>query len=100
MAQEQDVPADEFTRPVPVKIFTSNNLITGFVHVPSSGYRGRVSDLLNQEDFEFLAVTEARLYSHDGTVKLAEEACVIINKRIIQTVIPEGEYRPAAGPPV
>lgn len=81
----------EVTRPVEVRIFTSNNLMTGYVHVPSSGYRARVSDLMNQEGFEFLAVTDVKLYSQDGTMQLASESCVILNKRIVHSVIPVDE---------
>ncbi|MGH9195724.1 MAG: DUF6812 domain-containing protein, partial [Acidimicrobiia bacterium] len=81
---------EQATRPVAVKIYTNNNLVTGYVHVHSVGYRRRVSDLLNQEGLEFLPVTEARLYSHDGAVPLATEECVILNKHIIHSVIPLG----------
>lgn len=79
------------TQPVAVKIYTNNNLVTGYVHVLSVGYRRRVSDLLNQEGVEFLPVTDARLYSLDGGVPLATEECVILNKHIIHSVIPLGE---------
>lgn len=87
----QQVAPIEVTRPVEVRIFTANNLMTGYVHVPSSGYRARVSDLMNQEGFEFLAVTDVKLYSQDGTVQLASEDCVILNKRIVHSVIPIDE---------
>lgn len=82
---------EKATRPVPVKIFTANNVVTGHVHVPATGYRGRVSDLLNTEDFEFLPVTDANLFTHDGNGPIASEDCVIINKHIIHSVIPIGE---------
>lgn len=81
---------EEPTRQVSVKIFTNNNIVTGFVHVPTTGYRSRVSDLLNQDGFVFLPVTEARLHSLDGSSELGSEDCVIINKNIIQAVIPAG----------
>lgn len=87
----QQLGAVEVTHPVEVRIFTANNLMTGFVHVPSSGYRARVSDLMNQEGLEFLAVTDVKLYSQDGTMQLASEACVIVNKRIVHSVIPVDE---------
>lgn len=80
----------ELTRQVPVKIFTNNNIVTGYVHVATTGYRSRVSDLLNQEGFVFLPVTEAKLHSIDGDVELGAEECVILNKNIIQAVIPTG----------
>lgn len=91
MAQTEPGGIAEATRAVQVKIYTVQNVVTGYVHIPASGYRGRVSDLLNQEGFDFLPVTEAQLFSHDGTVALAREECVIINKRIIHSVIPYGE---------
>lgn len=91
MADTESFLAGPATRPVAVRIFTANNLITGYVHIPASGYRGRVSDMLNQEGFEFLAVTEVKLYSQDGTIPIASEECVILNKRIIHSVIPADE---------
>lgn len=81
----------EPTHQVAVKIFTTNNMVTGFVHLPASGYRTRVSDFLNQDGNVFVPVTEARLYGLDGTTELGTEECVILNKQIIQAVIPIGE---------
>lgn len=80
----------EPTRQVPVKIFTNNNIVTGYLHVPTTGYRSRVSDLLNQDGFIFVPVTEAKLHSLDGNTELGSEECVILNKSIIQAVIPTG----------
>jgi hypothetical protein len=75
--------------PVHVRIQTANNVVVGFVHVPTTGYRRRVSDLLNQEGFDFLPVTQARVYSLDGSETLGTEECLIVNKRIIQTLVPQ-----------
>lgn len=81
----------EPTRQVAVKIFTANNMVTGYLHLPASGYRTRVSDLLNLDGFVFVPVTEAKLYGLDGSTELGAEDCVIINKNIIQAVVPIGE---------
>lgn len=80
----------EPTRQVAVRIYTANNIVTGNVHVATTGYRSRVSDLLNQDGVMFLPVTEAKLHSLDGQTELGSEACVIMNKSIIQAVIPVG----------
>lgn len=81
----------EPTRQVEVKIFTSNNMVTGYVHLPTGGYRTRVSDYLNQDAVVFVPVTAARLYALDGSAELGAEDCVILNKNIIQAVVPIGE---------
>lgn len=79
------------TRQVAVKVFTSNNMVTGFIHLPAAGYRTRVSDYLNQDGTVFVPVTGARLYALDGVTELGAEECVILNKQIIQAVVPIGE---------
>jgi hypothetical protein len=81
----------EPTRQVAVKVFTTNNMVTGFLHIPTTGYRTRVSDFLNQDGTVFVPITNARLYGLDGVTELGAEECVILNKQIIQAVIPIGE---------
>lgn len=44
---------------------------------------------MNHEGFEFLPITDATLYSADGSEALSREPCVILNKHLVHVVIPE-----------
>ena len=49
-----------------VELETARHRITGSVTLAASGFRSRVSDLLNATEREFLALTDVTLHPLDG----------------------------------
>lgn len=78
-------------RRIRVKVFTTDRLVTGYLHVPVTGYRTRVSDLMNQEGIEFLPITDATLYAADSSEALSTSRCIILNKHLIHLLVPDDE---------
>ena len=67
-------------RKAQVEIWTQRYRIIGKVHVPSGGYKGRLSDLLNKQDNFFLSLTEVTLSSLDGQDVLWQGEFLVVNK--------------------
>ncbi len=62
---------------VPVKIQTLQNRIEGNVYLlPNT----RITDMLNQEDYHFIPVTDAKIYSLKSGGLVDEAEFVAINK--------------------
>ena len=62
---------------VPVKIQTLQNRIEGNVYLlPNT----RITDMLNQEDYHFIPVTDAKIYSLKSEGLVDEAEFVAINK--------------------
>jgi hypothetical protein len=59
------------TEKIRVSIETNSWTIVGTVHAPISAYRSRLSDLLNQREANFLAVTDAAVYHSDNLTEPA-----------------------------
>ena len=77
------------TQPVRAKILTDEYEIEGNVHIKPGIYRGRVSDILNAPEVEFIPVTQATCTSR-GSVdsKPIETDCTILQVRTIRMVFP------------
>jgi hypothetical protein len=77
------------TEKIRVSIETSSWTIVGTVHAPVSAYRSRLSDLLNQKEATFLAVTDAAVYSSDDLVQPAYSTHFMsVNVQNIEVVRP------------
>ena len=50
-----------------VALETARHRITGQLRLPADGYRSRLSDYLNAPDRSFLALTDVRIASLDGS---------------------------------
>jgi hypothetical protein len=48
-------------RTVHLIIETDRHRIAGFVHLPANGYRSRATDILNNSDRDFIAITDAKI---------------------------------------
>lgn len=88
--KEKDREKAELPQVRAVIIFTPDFRIEGSVNISGSkGYRGRLSDYLNQKEFAFLAITGATLFSLDGNILLKNQDVILVNKDQISIVIPQ-----------
>jgi len=72
-----------------VKIYTTDGWeIQGHVSIPVGGYNSRLSDFLNNSTNNFIALTDALVYSEDGKL-LATESFISVNKQAVKLVIDE-----------
>jgi len=63
-----------------VEVWTAQHRIVGKVHIPTEeGYRGRLSDLLNQQDLPFLSLTDVSVYKLEGDL-LWQAKFLAVNK--------------------
>ncbi|MHB0914744.1 MAG: DUF6812 domain-containing protein [Thermoleophilia bacterium] len=77
------------TEKIRVSIETSSWTIVGTVHAPTSAYRSRLSDLLNQRDSTFLSVTDAAVYRSDDLLEPAySTSYMAVNVTSIEVVRP------------
>lgn len=77
------------TLPVKARILTDDFEIEGNVHLKPGTYRGRVSDILNAPEVEFIPVTQARCTSRGPQDSEPVEAdCTIIQVSTIKMVFP------------
>lgn len=77
------------TQPVRAKLITDEYEIEGNVHIKPGVYRGRVSDILNAPEVEFIPVTQATCTSRGSTdSKPVETDCTIVQVRTIRMVFP------------
>lgn len=64
-----------------VEIWTERYRLLGNVHIPmGGGYKGRLSDILNEERKPFLALTDVTLSSLDGQELLWKGEFLAVNK--------------------
>jgi len=69
---------------IPVKIQTLQNRIEGNVHLlPDT----RISDMLNQEGYHFLPITDAKIYSLKSGGLVDEAEFVAINKHHVVLIV-------------
>lgn len=76
------------TNKVDVEIFTNNLKIIGFAHLRPDSYRGRLTDLLNEQNLNFLPVTDAKVFRRDTEEIIYKTDCIALNKDLIEAVIP------------
>ncbi len=77
------------TQPVRAKLITDEYEIEGNVHIKPGVYRGRVSDILNAPEVEFIPVTQATCTSRGATdSEPVETDCTIVQVRTIRMVFP------------
>lgn len=89
------------SRTARVEIWTGRYRLLGYVHIPmGGGYKGRLSDVLNEEGKPFLALTDVTLSSLDGQEFLWKGDFLAVNKASIVHVkiITEERDGEAAGP--
>lgn len=77
------------TQQVRAKILTDEYEIEGNVHLKPGSYRGRVSDILNAPEAEFIPVTQARCTSRNsaGSSPVSTD-CTIVQVKTIKMVFP------------
>ena len=62
-------------------LFTDQFKIEGQIRVPVAGYRGRVSDFLNQDQVKFIPVLNPTISKIDGEVLLTPlPESILVNK--------------------
>ncbi len=71
-----------------VEIYTSNLRIAGKCHLPIEAYRGRLTDLLNEMGYNFIPVTDAKIYDRDSNKLIKNQECIVIGKNFIEAVLP------------
>ena len=75
-----------------VQVYTAEFLFEGYVHIKSGGYKGRVSDTLNDAG-SFLVLTDARMWARQGRKAVGEATehpVVMLGTGDIQVLIPSG----------
>ncbi len=77
------------THPVRAKILTDEYEIEGNVHLKPGHYRGRVSDILNAPEVEFIPVTQATCTSRGSLdSEPVKTDCTIVQVKTIRMVFP------------
>ena len=77
------------TQPVRARILTDEYEIEGNVHLKPGNYRGRVSDILNAPEIEFIPVTQAVCTSRGSSESLPVKTdCTILQVKTIRMVFP------------
>ena len=77
------------TQPVRAKILTDEYEIEGNVHLKPGNRHGRVSDILNAPEVEFIPVTQAKCTSRaSADSKPVDTDCTIVQVRTIKMIFP------------
>ena len=77
------------TLPVRARILTDEYDIEGNVHLKKGPYRGRVSDILNAPEIDFIPVTDAKCTRRgNGSAETVEADCTIVQVSTIKMVFP------------
>jgi len=71
-----------------VVIFTGQFRIEGKVRMVAKGYRGRISDVLNDPSTHFLIVQDAKVSTVEGELKVPFTPVVVVNKHDIHFAVP------------
>jgi len=71
-----------------VVLFTGQFKIQGKVRTATKGYRGRISDILNDESMQFLVVQDAKVSTIEGEIKVPFAPVVVVNKQDIHFAVP------------
>jgi hypothetical protein len=80
------------THPVRARILTDEFEIDGNVHLKPGAGRGRVSDLLNAPEAEFIPVTQAKCTSRNsaGSTPVSTD-CTIVQVKTIKMIFQFGD---------
>ncbi|MCL4309442.1 MAG: DUF6812 domain-containing protein [Thermoleophilia bacterium] len=76
------------TQPVRAKILTDEYEIEGNVHLKPGNHQGRVSDILNAPEVEFIPVTQATCTSRSSDSRPVQTDCTIVQVKTIRMVFP------------
>lgn len=77
------------TRPVRARILTDEYEIEGNVHLKPGNHYGRVSDILNAPEVEFIPVTHATCTSRNADHSMPVKTdCTIVQVKTIKMVLP------------
>jgi len=71
-----------------VVLFTSQFKIQGKVRTATKGYRGRISDMLNDDSTQFLVVQDAKVSTIEGEIKVPFTPVVVVNKQDVHFAVP------------
>ncbi len=74
-----------------ITLYIPDFRIDGYVVVPVTGYRGRLSDYLNQKETTFIAVVKAKISTLDGKTIIPFTEVVLVNKDQISLALPTKE---------
>jgi Family of unknown function (DUF6812) len=79
-----------------VMIETGRHRFTGTVQLPREGYRSRLTDHLNANDREFIALTDVEIVPLDGGAAPSREPFVALGRRhiVFATTLPESSAGP------
>jgi hypothetical protein len=64
-----------------VRIETDRHVIEGTLQLPGEGYRSRLTDFLNANGTDFIAVTDAELAHRDGSQALENHPYLAVSAR-------------------
>lgn len=83
------------TRVEQILVETERHRITGSLRLPADGYRSRMSDFLNSQEREFIALTDVTIESSDGSGSPIQREFAAVSTRHIIFATSFGEV-PAA----
>ncbi len=69
-----------------IQLETTRHRITGAVTLSESGFRSRISDLLNATERDFLALTDVTLEPHDGGARVHHDFMAVSRAHIVYVV--------------
>jgi hypothetical protein len=79
--------ADMHFRRARVRIETARHVIEGTLQLPGEGYRSRLTDFLNANGTDFIAVTDAELAHQAGSQALESHAYLAVSARHVVLVV-------------
>lgn len=83
-----------------VVIETTRHRITGTITLARSGYRSRVSDLLNATEREFISLIDVTIERFDGGAEATQHPFMALNcRQIVFALMSEGDG-PSQAPPI
>ncbi len=74
-----------------ITLYIPDFRIDGYVVMPVTGYRGRLSDYLNQKETTFVAIIKARISTIEGKTIIPFTEVVLVNKNQISLALPTKE---------
>jgi hypothetical protein len=78
-------------RDEPIIVETEHHRITGFLRLPSDGYRSRITDYLNSDERQFVALTDVQIEPLHGAPRTERRDFIALSLRHVVLVMPASD---------
>jgi hypothetical protein len=78
-------------RDEPIIVETEHHRITGFLRLPSDGYRSRITDYLNSDERQFVALTDVQIQPLQGAPRMERRDFIALSLRHVVLVMPASD---------